>query len=84
MNWIQRKQHVQDQQRTDDEDRQVAELVLLLILVVEERVADEDGVDENDEHVRDLDPFVVGVLYLVAHGVEHVVAGFGEEPPNHK
>lgn len=83
LNWIEREQHIQDQKCTDDKDRQIAELILLLVTVIEQCVAYENRIDEYDDHVGDLDPPVVVVLHFVAHSIEHIVASLGEEPDNH-
>jgi len=82
--WIEGQEYIQNQECADDEDGQVPQLILLLILMIKQSITNEDGIDEDHEHVGNLYPLVVGMLHLVAHGVKHEVASLGEEPANHQ
>ena len=52
--------------------------------MIEQSIANEDCIDKYNQHIRYLDPLVVGVLHLVAHGIEHVVSSLGKEPADHQ
>lgn len=84
LNRIQSQQYVENEERANNEDCQVPQLMLLLILPIEQCVANEDCVKENDKHIWNFDPFVVVVLRLVAYWIEHVIASFDKEPHDHQ
>lgn len=51
LNRIQSQQYVENEERANNEDCQVPQLMLLLILPIEQCVANEDCVEENDKHI---------------------------------
>lgn len=52
--------------------------------MIEKSVSEEYGIHEDHSHIGNLDPFVKFVFYSVAYGIEHEVAGLGEEPSHHE
>lgn len=73
---IQRKNDIQNQQGRHDKNGQIAQFVLTVVKVVEEGIAQKDGIHEYHSHVCDFYPFVQLVFNIIAYHVEHVVDRF--------